>query len=226
MLVATGLLACPGAAWATTPSTVSNDGTGNVFKGGADPADVDIDMTRVPPGFEYEVTDAGNPLVWKGGCSGPFGLSVGCPNGSWTIKLGPLNDRLHIFTAYATATINTGAGDDVVSNNALLGTLHAGPGEDVVRAAGKILEIYGDNDDDKLYGTEGAVKLYGGGGQDVLLTEPIFAISGGADGGDGYDIVFAGNEGTSLSGGADDDILGFVGPAGRSTPFRAAAATT
>ena len=192
LFVTGAVLACPVAAGATTPSIVSNDGSGgNVFKGGANAVNAKIDITSAAL-FEYEVTDGGNPLVAQGGCAGG-GLSAFCPLGGWTVTLGPLSDRLWLFTAAQHATITTGAGDDVVDDYALRGTLHTGPGEDVVRAGGQVLEIYGNTDDDKLYGTQGSVRLFGGGGQDVLLTAPTWDIAAGADGGDGYDIVFAAN---------------------------------
>ena len=208
LLAASAVAALPGVAAAATQSTVTNDENGNVFKAGAGPANVTIDQNAPEP-FAFSVADTGNSLVARGGCSAS-GASALCPLGSWTVRLGPSDDRLRIFTYYSPATVAAGAGDDVIRHSSQYGTSRAGSGDDAITGNGRSLDLYGDADDDTLYGWEGAVRLNGGGGQDVLLTEPTWYTAGAADGGDGHDLVFAGNYAGPLSGGSGNDIIGFV----------------
>ena len=221
VLIAAGALGSPAVAGATEPSTVTYDATTftTSFRAGAAPADVDIDERGTPDPFQWQVSDAGNPLVARGGCQA--GTPVLCPFSVLNIRLGPNADRLHVWTGNAPATINTGAGDDVVANAARRGTLHAGLGDDTVRANGRELAIHGDGGDDTLYGTEDFVALYGGDGNDLAVSDLRLDLPALVEGGDGYDALFnAGGDsfdgGARINGGGDPDIIGFLpGSGGR-----------
>jgi Ca2+-binding RTX toxin-like protein len=222
VLIAAGALATPAAAGATEPSTVTYDATTSTttFRSGAAPADVVIDEQGTPEPFQWQVSDAGNPLVARGGCQA--GTPVLCPFSVLSIRLGANGDRLSVWTANTPATINTGGGDDVVSNGARRGTLRAGLGDDTVRANGRELAIYGDGGDDTLYGTEDFVALYGGDGNDLVVSDLRLDLGGLIEGGDGYDALFMTDGqfdgGGRILGGGDPDIIGFLpGAEGRTT---------
>jgi len=212
VLTAATCLAWASPALAIAPSKVSHDAAEDltIFRVGSAPADMTALEVHFPasPFDGIAFTDTGNPLVSSGACE-PLAPAT-CPYGPMEIRLGPLADRARVFTATFSnrATILGGAGDDRISAAAIFEDVRGGLGDDLIKASTRGGEIQGGGGDDSLYGREFA-QLNGGDGNDLMLSDSSLA---GMEGGDGYDVLIRGSgfdAGGPMSGGEDDDVLGF-----------------
>lgn len=209
--VADGHFASGWAHFVTFGDAEGRDGSGPVYKNGADTADA-LTAAGYPDGATLKGEDGADSLT--GGTVGD--LLYGNRNADLLIG-GAGDDTLFGGQNDGPAgsdgvwregvdTLSGGAGNDLVYGNHGADLLSGGDGADTLYGGQDADTLSGGAGDDTLFGNRGSDLLYGGNGDDLI---DMRATDAGADsvyGGDGNDTIVGGNE--TVFGGAGSTVYG------------------
>lgn len=181
-----------------------------IFSSDDDDAVNDTEDTTVE-GAELDVTESGSFT----GTDGNDTVSITSGVDDVTLDTGAGDDVVTGSDGFASdainSTISTGAGDDFINLSLEFSTVAAGDGNDTVSVGGGGTDVYGGAGDDHITVSSGGVGMtaYGGDGNDTLQSgassEPPFR-SGNADN-------------VTLFGGEGDDLIYLRGPSSSGTGF-------
>lgn len=162
--------------------------------------------------FFIDATATGASTIDGGDGADYVDFSAISPSVTVNLALGTATDGVFTLSLVSVENVIGGAGDDVLTGDAVSNVLNGGIGNDTVYGGIGADTINGASGDDSLLGDAGTDRLDGSGGNDTLLG------GGGVDtlnGGSGADWLFGGDSADSLDGGTGGDRL--FGGFGRDT---------